>query len=262
MANNPDPRSSRDLTPEERRARYDAVYESVPRATAMRDIWRQVYGEDYPEEADPYGFITLTALARVAHLVGVAEGDTLADLGCGRGGPGLWVARETGACLIGVDLSPVAANQARERIPDFGLGSRAAFRAADFCDTGIDDASCHGVMSIDMVWLLPDKAAAMAEVHRILRPGGRFAFTTWVPRDGSDPNYDRLLGAAGLEVVEHGEVADSDRRRRAIYEALLVHEEELLAEGASAAQPMISEAKRALSKEWRSRHALIACRKP
>ena len=46
-----------------------------------------------------------------------AEGRRLrrAFLGCGRGGPGLWLAQQAGAALVGVDLSPVAVDQAAAR---------------------------------------------------------------------------------------------------------------------------------------------------
>jgi len=57
----------------------------------------------------------------VLQVADLAPGQTLVDLGCGRGGPGLWLAREAGALLIGVDFSPVAADQATHRAVLFGL---------------------------------------------------------------------------------------------------------------------------------------------
>ncbi len=44
---------------------------------------------------------------------GSGPGHVVADLGCGHGGPGLWAARQTGATLIGIDLSPAGIELAR-----------------------------------------------------------------------------------------------------------------------------------------------------
>lgn len=61
----------------------------------------------------------------IAAEVRVAESDTIADLGCGRGGPGLWVAMATGADLVGIDISSTALEETedwRRRISDTTAG--------------------------------------------------------------------------------------------------------------------------------------------
>ena len=50
----------------------------------------------------PLSYITLTALQRIAHELAVVAGGTIVNLGCGSGGPGLWVARATGVVLVGI----------------------------------------------------------------------------------------------------------------------------------------------------------------
>lgn len=44
----------------------------------------------------------------MADALRVGPGQKIADLGCGRGGPGQWIARATGAGLVGIDVSEVA----------------------------------------------------------------------------------------------------------------------------------------------------------
>ena len=56
----------------------------------------------------PWGGTTWWVLGRSMSALRVEPGATLVDVGCGRGKPGLWLSRETGAALIGVDWSPVA----------------------------------------------------------------------------------------------------------------------------------------------------------
>jgi 2-polyprenyl-3-methyl-5-hydroxy-6-metoxy-1,4-benzoquinol methylase len=78
-------------------------------------ISRAVLGDEYPEGLDSYSFLTRTDLGRFVEEVKVGPGDTLVDLGCGRGGPGLWVASRTGARLVGIDIAHTAVEAARRR---------------------------------------------------------------------------------------------------------------------------------------------------
>jgi ubiquinone/menaquinone biosynthesis C-methylase UbiE len=127
-----------------------------------------------------------------------------ADLGCGTGGPGLWIARATGAALIGIDLSPVAVEHARQRSVRWGLADRAQFQVGDLQATGVNTVSLDGAMSVDTLHFAPQKAAALAEIARILRPGARVVRTTWdftgTPPDRPPQVADRqpVLTDAGL----------------------------------------------------------------
>src|SRR5215208_4359870 len=110
---------------------YSTKYAAHIESPTRQRIRREVYGEDYPVEADPRSYVTLTELRAIARDLRVGPGQTFIDLGCGQGGPGLWVARETGAALMGVDLSSVGIARAAERAQEFGVADRARFQVAD-----------------------------------------------------------------------------------------------------------------------------------
>jgi SAM-dependent methyltransferase len=99
------------------------------------------------------------------------------------------VAREAGARLVGLDVVAGAVADAALRSIALDLPS-ARFRIGGFTDTGLRTASCAAVMSVDALWMVWDKAAALAEVARVLRPGGTLSF------------------------VEHGLAPDERERRR------------------------------------------------
>ncbi|MEA2790662.1 MAG: hypothetical protein QOG73_3068, partial [Acetobacteraceae bacterium] len=63
----------------------------------------------------------------------------------------LWISGRTGADLIGIDLSPVGVDLAREQATRLGLADRARFQVGDLTNTGLPDASCDAVLSLD-VW--------------------------------------------------------------------------------------------------------------
>jgi len=87
-----------------RKVLYEQVYKKE-RSESYRDIFRKVYGDDYPEEINPDSFVTITDLRTIAKKLNIGSEKSFIDLGCGRGGPGLWIARETGANYIGIDFS-------------------------------------------------------------------------------------------------------------------------------------------------------------
>ena len=130
------------------------------------------------------------------HAADLSPGQTLVDLGCGRGGPGLWLAREAGALLLGVDFSPVAVGQAGQRAAVFGLAGRARFAVGDLAGTGLPAAAGNAVVSIDAFHFAADPAAAAAEARRILQPGRRLVLTNWQPKV---PGDSRLPGRARID---------------------------------------------------------------
>jgi SAM-dependent methyltransferase len=245
------------------------LFAAVPHSPTLRNIWRLVYGLDYPDEADPFSFVTLTDLHRIAEELEVGRGQSIVDLACGRGGPGLWIARETGASLVGVDFSEVAVAQAQQRARQLGLSEQARFLVGNAAATGLPNSSLDAVMSVDSFWLFPDKAGVASEVGRILRPGGRFVFTTW---DFDDtplgwppqvPHHGDLLREAGFLLKTYEETPDWLRRQVAVYDGILTAQPELVAElGEPAASDMIAEALRMPAVLEHSRRVLVVARQP
>jgi ubiquinone/menaquinone biosynthesis C-methylase UbiE len=223
-------------------------------------VCKDAYDDDYPEEAEPHSFVTKTDLARFVGLLAVGPGSVLVDLGCGRGGPGLWLARETGADLIGIDVSPNAIRQADQRVAEFGLGGRARFIQADLCVTTLPDQSCDGAISIDVLMFVQDKQAIMREAGRILRPGAPFVFTAFEPRDTE--LYLAPLRDNRFSVEVYEEKPDWSRRARAVYEGFVAHKAALLAEMGEGIRYLIAESEGALASwPWNDRHVFVAGRR-
>ncbi|MBA3331817.1 MAG: class I SAM-dependent methyltransferase [Actinobacteria bacterium] len=229
---------------------YSAKWSSHDESPTRQRIRREVYGDDYPVEADPRSYVTLTELRAIAHDLRVGPGQTIIDLGCGQGGPSFWVARETGAALLGIDLSSVGIARASERAGELGVADHARFQVADLTVTRLPDASFDAAMSVDVLWAIPDKLGALREAARILKPGARFAFTNW-DRDLTPPGYlpplgdhRPLLEQAGFEVETYQVQPDAEIQRRAVYEAVVAAEQDLICEmGDEGAARLMFEAK-------------------
>jgi len=229
---------------------YSTKWGSHIESPTRSRIRREVYGDEYPADVDPRSFLTWTELRRIARELRVGPGDTFVDLGCGQGGPCLWVARETGAAVVGIDLAEVGIARARERAEELGVADRARFEVADIVSTGLPEATFDGAISVDTLWAVPDRAAAIQELARILKPNARFAFTNW-DRDLSPPGYPLplsdhrpLLEEARFEVEIYDVQPDAEVKRRTYYERLVSAESTLIKElGEEGAQKILFEVK-------------------
>ena len=152
-------------------------------------------------------------IAEVTAALGLAAGDTLVDLACGRGGYGLEIAARTGALLIGVDFSAEAVRQAREQARRQGFA--ADFRVGDFATTGLDAGSANSVLCVDAIQFAAVPAAAYTEIRRILAPGGRVVLTCFAARTRDDQRLPERLRrvdlTGGLTGAGFGSVEVLDR---------------------------------------------------
>src|SRR6266700_4167208 len=120
-------------------ATFDQAHGVTARSALIWRLAAQAYGEDYPAEVQPWGMTTWWVLGRCVAGLLVGPGHLLVDLACGRGGPGLWLARATGADLVGVDWSPVAVEAASARVAAFVPPQRARFVVGDLGASGLPD---------------------------------------------------------------------------------------------------------------------------
>lgn len=255
-------------------AGYDAVYAALAQSPTLRHIWHEhAEGADFPEEFGHISFTTLAELRRVAAELRVGSGDTFVDLGCGTAGPALWVARETGAHLVGIDASHVAVQQATHRAARLDLAGQARFAVGSFAATGLDPGSAAAAMNEDALQYAPDKRAAMTEVGRILRRGARFVFTAYeleparaatMPVLGADPieDYQPPLVEAGFVVESYEEVAGWPEPMTTTYSAALDAKEPLTREmGEAAARALLFEMSMTLEHRPYRRRVLVVATK-
>lgn len=165
------------------------------------------------EEAGRDHFLDVaTRGALLAAVSGCAgEERTIVDLGCSTGFllEDLRAAHPT-TFLVGIDLIAEGLRKAHRNVPE------SALLLADVLELPCGDGSADAVVSANLLEHVRDDDAALTEIHRVLRPGGRAALV--VPAGpGLYDYYDRFLGherryrrgelgararAAGFEVVQ------------------------------------------------------------
>ena len=185
---------------------------------ARGDLQGVTPDELFAHDQDHYGGLAANdALARAARI---GAGSRVADFCAGLGGPARYLAVRYGADVIGIELTPARVAGAAELTQLVGLSDRVRVIEGNVMDVPLPDASMDAVVSQEALLHVPDKGRALAEACRILRPGGRLAFTDWTPHaplSAADSDllwrgmavqslqgiaaYRALLEGAGLHVV-------------------------------------------------------------
>lgn len=155
-------------------------------------------------DQDHYGGTDATdALARLA---GIGAGTRVADLCAGLGASARYLAHRYGADVTGIELTPARVAGARDLTRRVGLQDCVRVVQGDVMQVPLPEASMDAVISQEAFLHVPHTACALAEAHRILKPGGRLAFTDWIaPRPLSEADRDlmwRGMAVASLHSLD------------------------------------------------------------
>ncbi len=155
-------------------------------------------------DQDHYGGVAANdALARLA---GIDETSRVLDVCSGMGGPARYLAHQLGCRVTGIDLTPSRVAGARRLTEMAGLAGRVDFVEADALANPFPDRTFDVVVSQEAFAHIPNRSRLIGECARVLKPGGRLAFTDIVARDGlSDASRDRLgreMAFAELETFD------------------------------------------------------------
>jgi ubiquinone/menaquinone biosynthesis C-methylase UbiE len=147
-------------------------------------------------------------LDRVEPYVAALGGDPrVVDVGTGSGVLAIEALdRWPGARVMGIDPSSGMLEMARQRMSRRGTDqTRIAWLEAPAEELPIPDAAVDLVISSFALQLVPDRAAALREAYRVLAPGGRLAFVTWLDRgEAFTPSveFDEAVLDLGVEEPE------------------------------------------------------------
>ena len=113
----------------------------------------------------------------------LAPGERVLDVCCGSGASAIPEAETVGptGSVIGVDLAENLLALARSKAENQGL-TNIQFRTGDMTQLPFDDGSFDVVVCVFGIFFVPDMEAALRELKRVLRIGGKVAITTWGPR--------------------------------------------------------------------------------
>lgn len=195
--------------------------------------------QDYDQ--DHYGGIAANgALAKIA---GIDNRSKVLDVCCGMGGPARYLASNHGCQVIGIDLTESRIKGARRLTKMVGLDTLVSFECADALHLPFEDIIFDVVISQEAFCHIPGKSQLIHECVRVLKPGGKVAFTDVLVTEKitksirqklqcemaffelqSRDKYQAMLSEAGCETVKVTDLGDEWRSvlvdRLAMYRSL------------------------------------------
>lgn len=158
---------------------------------------------------------------RLAELAGIRDGSRVLDVASGRGRTAQLLASRLGTEVVGVELGMQSVEAAQASALAAGLGSRVRFVEGDASMLPLEDSSFDVALCECSLCLFPDKRAAVAEMARVVRPGGVVAIADVTADAASLPSalqgamarvacvadalplegYEEEIRRAGLEIL-------------------------------------------------------------
>lgn len=154
--------------------------------------------------------------------LGLPEGSHGLDVGCGVGLYALWLAETVGARgrVVGIEPSAERVEAARGLVGHALPASRLEFRVGDATKLDVPDATVDWVWCGDVLHHIQDTGGALAELARVVRPGGRIVVKESQLLHGvflpGHPALERHLRQAETDWSRHegGELSFEERRQR------------------------------------------------
>src|SRR6476661_3969175 len=175
--------------------------------THVHALWAAV-ADRWADHADDVDERLMALTATMLDRAALHPGDTVLELACGPGGAGLAAAERVGPhgqvvlSDVVADMVAIAADRAAARGVD---NVRTAVR--DLEDIDEADGAYDAVLCREGLMFAVDPERAAAEVHRVLRPGGRAAVSVWGPR-AQNPwlglVFDAVTAQTGITVPPPG----------------------------------------------------------
>ena len=157
-----------------------------PANAAQLAAWNGSEGAYWAEHAENFDRAMAGHDTRFQAAAAVQPTDRVLDVGCGSGQNTRDAARAArSGSALGVDLSSPMLEYARRRAAEEGL-SNCSFLQADAQIHAFDSASFDVAICRTAAMFFADHVAALANIRRALRPGGRLVLLTWQPLAGNE----------------------------------------------------------------------------
>jgi len=205
----------------------------------MKRIWREAFGEAFPEGVEHYAYLTTWDLEQISSKLALPAGAQLLDIGCGKGGPGLKIAEKLGLQLTGMDIVPEAVEAANAFKDQFDLTHPATFSEGELLSIPLPDQSMDAAICIDSIWSVHDKIQALREIKRVLKPGAPFVFTHW---DLLSVEAVPLLEQSGMSFISREDTPNWKEYQQKVYEGIKKYQQDLVTEMGDAAAMLLYEA--------------------
>lgn len=203
---------------------FDETYKNY-----KEDLYEAIRKENYGEDIGQTSWLTADEYKSFFSLLNLSPDKKVLEIASGSGGPAIFMVKETGCHLTGVDINKNGIENAERLALENGLAERMKFIEADASKRlPFSDESFDVIISIDSINHFKDRLETLKECYRLLKKGGQLLYTDAVVITGVLTNEEiairsslgfflfvpageneRLLNEAGFSDVQATNVTDN-----------------------------------------------------
>lgn len=151
---------------------YDQTFFEYFIVLGLWQHWGLHYGY-YDDDNRSYALANINMNRVLSQKAGIREGMRVLDAGCGVGGSSVWLAKHTGAEVVGITLSAKQCARAKWLAKNQKVVDKTEFYVADYRKTNFSANSFDVVWAIESVSTSEDKLPFLREAYRLLKKGGK-----------------------------------------------------------------------------------------
>jgi ubiquinone/menaquinone biosynthesis C-methylase UbiE len=152
---------------------YSGIYKNY-----TENIYREIRKETYGEDIGQNSWITSDEYRQFFSRLKLSDDKNVLEIATGSGGPAVFMTKETGCLLTGIELNENGVNNARKLADENGLSDKMKFVQGDASEPlPFSDNSFDVVICIDSINHLKERDKVLQEIRRALKTGGTLLYT-------------------------------------------------------------------------------------
>jgi ubiquinone/menaquinone biosynthesis C-methylase UbiE len=152
---------------------YDIAYEDY-----TSELYHQIRRDTYGNDLGQTSWVAPAESNDIPILLKITEDSNVLELGCGSGGYAIYVAERTGCRITGLDLNAQAIRNANRLARTKDMLPQVRFLRHDLTKKlPYDPNTFDAIFANDVVPHIPNRPILLAEIFRILKPGGRMLYS-------------------------------------------------------------------------------------
>lgn len=204
---------------------YGAAYGHFA-TQVLEQVRRDTYGEDFGQSS----WVTADEYRRFFRLLDLSSTKHVLDVCCGSGGPAIFLVRQVGCRVTGVDFNEAGIRAGLALVQQAGMQDQIDLRHVDVRQRlPFNEQMFDAIVCIDAMCHILDRRSLFREWSRVLRPGGRMLYTDPVVVTGlvakeefatrsSTGDFafgapgvnEKLIGESGFELVRAEDVTENE----------------------------------------------------
>lgn len=133
----------------------------------------------------------------LADFAGVKQNDLVLDAGCGIGGSSVWLAKERGANVVGLNIVNKQITKGKDLVKKRKLAQRVSFVKGDYQQLPFNNEVFDVYWSLESIEHVTNLKDLMTEAFRVLKPGGKIIIATFLGnREDISPEQARQIAIA------------------------------------------------------------------